>query len=109
MATLQGVGSVPLVSHHAFLATSQVTRRQVWNVSLTHSFLFTSSQGQRLGMWRKDWLIWGLRKAVVSRSHGVRDERPPEELTVQRNLGLRRLLSQRPSPWEEVCEHIWVY
>lgn len=106
VATSQGVGFVPLVSQRAFLATSQVTRRQVWNGSLTHAFLFRSSQGRRVGMWRKDWLIWGLRKAVISLSHGVRDETPPEELTVQQNLGLHCLLSQRPSPWEEDSEPI---
>lgn len=57
-------------------------------------------------MRRKDWFVWGLRKAVVSQSHGVRDDMPPEELTVQRNLGLHFLLFQQPSPWGGVCEHI---
>lgn len=49
-----------------FLVTSQVVPRKVWNGSLTHTFLFWSSQGLRLGMRRKDWLIRELWKAVIS-------------------------------------------
>lgn len=37
-----------------------------WNGSLTHAFLFWSSQGLRLGMRGKGWLIWELRKAIIS-------------------------------------------
>lgn len=59
-------------------------------------------------MRRKDWFIRGLRKPVISQSHGVRDDMTPEELTVQRDLGLRFLLLLQPSPQEEVCEHIWI-
>lgn len=58
-------------------------------------------------MRRKDWFIWGLRKAVISQSHGVRDDMAPEEQTKPRNLGRHFLLFQQPSPWEEVCERIW--
>lgn len=76
---------MPLDSHHAFLVTSPVTQRQVWNVSLTHAFLFWSNLGLRLGMRRKNGLIWGLWKAVIC---GVRDLMPPEALTVQQDLGL---------------------
>ena len=85
---MQGAVFMPLDSHHAFLVTSPVTQRQVWNVSLTHVFLFWSSLGLRLGMRRKDGLIWGLWKAVISQPRGVRDLMPPEALTVQQDLGL---------------------